>query len=198
MSLASRDHQSFGHRAHRRFKRLEATAARVFTLCSERVALELNGPSNRNVRRVSRDWSSVVRHIRYSGGVRHAIHHRSRALIEAQPRHRIGRAIFFAARSRRARAERRRRQRAEAELRARVGMDEQKVGRPRVRHVGQPALARDERSPLDSTRRARAASSMCRSIKKSKAPLFDHAKMAATLTSITREPYDSQHLRSRP
>jgi len=31
-------------------------------------------------------------------------------------------------------------------------------------------------------------------IKKSKAPLFDHAKMAATLTSITREPYDSQHL----
>jgi hypothetical protein len=31
-------------------------------------------------------------------------------------------------------------------------------------------------------------------IKKNKAPLFDHAKMAATLTSITREPYDSQHL----
>ena len=31
-------------------------------------------------------------------------------------------------------------------------------------------------------------------IKKSKAPLFDHAKMAATLTSITREPYDAQHL----
>src|SRR5437867_10242424 len=30
--------------------------------------------------------------------------------------------------------------------------------------------------------------------KKTKAPLFDHAKMAATLTSITREPYDSQHL----
>src|ERR1051325_2196092 len=31
-------------------------------------------------------------------------------------------------------------------------------------------------------------------LKKSKAPLFDHAKMAATLTSITREPYDAQHL----
>jgi len=31
-------------------------------------------------------------------------------------------------------------------------------------------------------------------IKKSKAPLFDHAKMAATLTSMTREPYDAQHL----
>ena len=31
-------------------------------------------------------------------------------------------------------------------------------------------------------------------IKKGKAPLFDHAKMAATLTAITREPYDSQHL----
>src|SRR5437870_4427468 len=31
-------------------------------------------------------------------------------------------------------------------------------------------------------------------VKKSKAPLFDHAKMAATLTSITREPYDAQHL----
>ena len=31
-------------------------------------------------------------------------------------------------------------------------------------------------------------------LKKTKAPLFDHAKMAATLTSITREPYDAQHL----
>jgi len=31
-------------------------------------------------------------------------------------------------------------------------------------------------------------------IKKSRAPLFDHAKMAAALTSITREPYDAQHL----
>src|ERR1041385_9257512 len=31
-------------------------------------------------------------------------------------------------------------------------------------------------------------------LKKSKSPLFDHAKMAATLTSITREPYDAQHL----
>jgi dipeptidyl aminopeptidase/acylaminoacyl peptidase len=31
-------------------------------------------------------------------------------------------------------------------------------------------------------------------IKKSKAPLFDHAKMAALLTSITRQPYDAQHL----
>src|SRR5688572_20100490 len=31
-------------------------------------------------------------------------------------------------------------------------------------------------------------------IKRTKAPLFDHAKMAATLTSITRLPYDSQHL----
>ena len=31
-------------------------------------------------------------------------------------------------------------------------------------------------------------------IKKSKVPLFDHAKMAATLTSMTREPYDAQHL----
>src|SRR5262245_4186445 len=30
--------------------------------------------------------------------------------------------------------------------------------------------------------------------KKAKAPLFDHAKMAATLTAITREPYDAQHL----
>jgi dipeptidyl-peptidase-4 len=31
-------------------------------------------------------------------------------------------------------------------------------------------------------------------VRKSKAPLFDHAKMAATLTSITRIPYDAQHL----
>jgi dipeptidyl-peptidase 4 len=31
-------------------------------------------------------------------------------------------------------------------------------------------------------------------LKKSKAPLFDHVKMAATLTSITRLPYDAQHL----
>jgi dipeptidyl-peptidase 4 len=31
-------------------------------------------------------------------------------------------------------------------------------------------------------------------LKKSKAPLFDHAKMAATLTAITRIPYDAQHL----
>jgi dipeptidyl aminopeptidase/acylaminoacyl peptidase len=31
-------------------------------------------------------------------------------------------------------------------------------------------------------------------LKKTKAPLFDHAKMAATLTSITRIPYDAQHL----
>ena len=31
-------------------------------------------------------------------------------------------------------------------------------------------------------------------IKKGKAPLFDHAKMAATLTTITREPYEAQHL----
>jgi dipeptidyl-peptidase-4 len=31
-------------------------------------------------------------------------------------------------------------------------------------------------------------------LKKSKAPLFDHAKMAAVLTAITREPYDAQHL----
>ncbi len=31
-------------------------------------------------------------------------------------------------------------------------------------------------------------------VKKTKAPLFDHAKMAATLTSITRLPYDAQHL----
>ena len=31
-------------------------------------------------------------------------------------------------------------------------------------------------------------------IKRTKAPLFDHAKMAATLTSITRIPYDAQHL----
>lgn len=30
--------------------------------------------------------------------------------------------------------------------------------------------------------------------KKTKAPLFDHAKMAAQLTSITRQPYDAQHL----
>src|SRR5215813_3601170 len=31
-------------------------------------------------------------------------------------------------------------------------------------------------------------------IKKAKAPLFDHAKMAASLTAITRMPYDQQHL----
>jgi dipeptidyl-peptidase 4 len=31
-------------------------------------------------------------------------------------------------------------------------------------------------------------------VKKTKAPLFDHAKMAANLTSITRQPYDAQHL----
>jgi dipeptidyl-peptidase-4 len=31
-------------------------------------------------------------------------------------------------------------------------------------------------------------------IRKNKAPLFDHVKMAATLTAITREPYDAQHL----
>ncbi|MBM3761613.1 MAG: S9 family peptidase [Acidobacteria bacterium] len=31
-------------------------------------------------------------------------------------------------------------------------------------------------------------------VKKSKAPLFDHAKMAASLTSLTRIPYDAQHL----
>src|SRR5262245_11772694 len=31
-------------------------------------------------------------------------------------------------------------------------------------------------------------------IKRTKTPLFDHAKMAATLTSITRIPYDAQHL----
>jgi len=31
-------------------------------------------------------------------------------------------------------------------------------------------------------------------VKKTKAPLFDHAKIAAALTSITRQPYDAQHL----
>ncbi len=31
-------------------------------------------------------------------------------------------------------------------------------------------------------------------IKRTKTPLFDHAKMAATLTSIIRIPYDAQHL----
>jgi hypothetical protein len=31
-------------------------------------------------------------------------------------------------------------------------------------------------------------------LKKAKAPLFDHAKLAASLTAITREPYDAQHL----
>ncbi|OFW07987.1 MAG: peptidase S9 [Acidobacteria bacterium RIFCSPLOWO2_02_FULL_67_36] len=31
-------------------------------------------------------------------------------------------------------------------------------------------------------------------LKKTRAPLFDHAKMAATLTAITRMPYDAQHL----
>jgi dipeptidyl-peptidase-4 len=31
-------------------------------------------------------------------------------------------------------------------------------------------------------------------VKRTKAPLFDHAKMAAALTSITRIPYDAQHL----
>ena len=31
-------------------------------------------------------------------------------------------------------------------------------------------------------------------VKKTKAPLFDHAKMAAALTTLTRIPYDAQHL----
>ncbi len=31
-------------------------------------------------------------------------------------------------------------------------------------------------------------------VKKTKAPLFDHAKMAAALTAITLQPYDAQHL----
>ncbi len=31
-------------------------------------------------------------------------------------------------------------------------------------------------------------------LKRTKAPLFDHARLAATLTSITRIPYDAQHL----
>src|SRR5688572_21010450 len=31
-------------------------------------------------------------------------------------------------------------------------------------------------------------------VKKTKGPLFDHAKMAAALTMITRIPYDAQHL----
>jgi dipeptidyl aminopeptidase/acylaminoacyl peptidase len=31
-------------------------------------------------------------------------------------------------------------------------------------------------------------------LKKAKTPLFDHAKMAAMLTAITRQPYDAQHL----
>ena len=31
-------------------------------------------------------------------------------------------------------------------------------------------------------------------LKKAKAPLFDHAKMAAALTTITRIPYDAQNL----
>src|SRR5688572_5050491 len=31
-------------------------------------------------------------------------------------------------------------------------------------------------------------------LKRTKAPLFDHAKMAAALTTITRIPYDAQHL----
>jgi dipeptidyl-peptidase-4 len=31
-------------------------------------------------------------------------------------------------------------------------------------------------------------------VKRSKTPLFDHVKMAATLTSLTRIPYDAQHL----
>ena len=31
-------------------------------------------------------------------------------------------------------------------------------------------------------------------VKKAKAPLFDHARIAATLTAITRIPYDAQHL----
>jgi dipeptidyl-peptidase-4 len=35
---------------------------------------------------------------------------------------------------------------------------------------------------------------MVDAIKKSRTPLFDHAKMAATLTAMTREPYDAQHL----
>ncbi len=44
-------------------------------------------------------------------------------------------------------------------------------------------------------RRAKAGEfSLVDPIKKTKAPLFDHAKMAATLTSITRIPYDAQHL----
>jgi dipeptidyl aminopeptidase/acylaminoacyl peptidase len=35
---------------------------------------------------------------------------------------------------------------------------------------------------------------MVDALKKAKAPLFDHAKMAAQLTHITRNPYDAQHL----
>ena len=31
-------------------------------------------------------------------------------------------------------------------------------------------------------------------VKKAKAPLFDHAKMAATLTAMIGQPYDAQHL----
>src|SRR5918995_6831759 len=31
-------------------------------------------------------------------------------------------------------------------------------------------------------------------MKRAKAPLFDHARMAAALTTITRIPYDAQHL----
>ena len=31
-------------------------------------------------------------------------------------------------------------------------------------------------------------------LKKAKAPMFDHAKVAAQLTAITRQPYDAQHL----
>ena len=35
-------------------------------------------------------------------------------------------------------------------------------------------------------------------LRKSKAPLWDNAKMAAMLTNITRIPYDAQHLPIRP
>ena len=59
-----------------------------------------------------------------------------------------------------------------------------------------PRWLENERSLLVRLPDARGTPVLRSSIRsrRSKAPLFDHAKMAATLTSITRIPYDAQHL----
>ena len=72
-------------------------------------------------------------------------------------------------------------------------------------HEGRQARVRHERHARGGRRRAtasgtrskrRRAGSSCSSTrcKRTKAPLWDNAKMAAMLTNITRIPYDSQHL----